>query len=159
MKTFLSRTLVCSILMIMSIVGCESKNDHIEYIIDKFAENTYYTAEIFSKPYQGIYGLWKLDQISGGIHGGGHDPNFEFLKVKRFGIYGFIDNDSLLEYGRIVIGGQTEDPLLITFEPDEHSGTFTYDAEKYVHLYGNDTLLLASPCCDRYNYHFIREQQ
>ena len=47
---------------------------------------------------------------------------------------------------------------IITFEPDENSETFMYDAEKYVHFYGKDTLILDSPCCDRFNYHFVREK-
>jgi len=45
-----------------------------------------------------------------------------------------------------------------TFESDENSETIMYDPEKYVNFYGKDTLSLDSPCCDRYNYHFLREK-
>lgn len=91
------------------------------------------------------------------MHGGGHELTFDFLEIKRYGIYGFIRNDSIIEFGKIKIDAQTTETLLITFEYDENSETFMYDSEKYVNFYGKDTLSLDSPCCDRYNYHFIRD--
>ena len=78
------------------------------------------------------------------------------MEVVKFGIYGFIRDGRLIEFGRIEINEQTSQGLLITFTPDENSEVFMYDSEKYVNLSGNDTLSLDSPCCDRFNYHFKR---
>ena len=138
--------------------SCEKESDLFDYKIDGFDESKYYDSEIFNESNLGMYNNWALIDVSGGIHGGGHEPNFDYLRIKKYGIYGFIRNDSLLEFGRIFIHEQTSETLLITFEPDENSGTFMYDTEKYVNFYGNDTLSLDSPCCDRFNYHFIRQK-
>ena len=137
-------------------LSCEKENVLVDYIIDGFTENKYYDSEIFNEPNMGIYDKWELYNVSGGIHGGGHELNFDFLKINSYGIYGFIRNDSVIEFGRIRIDEQTSETLMITFEPDENSDTFMHDSEKYINFYGEDTLSLDSPCCDRYNYHFIR---
>ena len=149
--------LVCIFLLIMS-VSCEKKTDPVHDILDGFSKNRYYDSEIFTEAHMGIYGKWTLYGVSGGFHGGGHELNFDYLKVNRIGIYGYFRSDSLLEYGRIRIDEQTAQTLLIFLEPDEDSEIFMYDNEKYVRFFGNDTLSLDSPCCDRYNYHFSREK-
>lgn len=124
--------------------------------LDSIPADNYYGSEIFDNPWTDIYGSWDLYGISGGIHGGGHELNFDHLEIKHFGIYGYIRSDSLLEYGRISIQEQTAESLLIIMESDENSKQFLYDSEKYVHFSGPDSLTLASPCCDRYNYHYSR---
>lgn len=78
--------------------------------------------------------------------------------IKEYGIYGFVKNKSLLEYGKISPALQTANDLRlkVDFENDEKSNSFFIDTEKYVEFIGNDTLKLYSPCCDRYNYQFKR---
>ena len=117
-----------------------------------------YDSEIFSQNDLKIYGKWKLFDISGGLHGSGYDLNFDFLEIKEYGIYGFVRNDSLLEYGKIMPALQTanEIRLKVDLEEDVNSKIFLADKEKYVEFIGNDTLNLNAPCCDRYNYHFER---
>jgi hypothetical protein len=125
--------------------------------LDSIPADNYYASEIFDSPWTDIYGTWYLYGISGGIHGGGHELNFDYLEIKHFGIYGYIRNDSVLEYGRVSIQEQTTEALLVTLLPDENSEQFLWDNEKYVHFGGPDSLNLASPCCDRYNYHYSRK--
>lgn len=48
-----------------------------------------------------IYGSWELYDISGGMSGDGYNLNFEYLEIKEYGVYGFINNSTLLEYGKI----------------------------------------------------------
>lgn len=48
--------------------------------------------------------------------------------------------------------------LMIEFENDEQSDIIFRDKLKYVAFEGNDTLHLNSPCCDRFSYHFKRNQ-
>ncbi len=107
-------------------------------------------------PLLDIYGKWELNGISGGVGGGSHELSFDFLEIENDGIYSFTRDGSIIEYGRIKINEQTNETLLITFEPDANSETFMYDPVKNVNLFGEDTLSLDSPCCDRFNYHFNR---
>lgn len=135
---------------------CDEENLISNLIIDSLNIDKYYPNEIFDSKNELIYGKWLLESISGGFHGGGHDPNFDYFEVKSIGIYGLVRNDSLLEYGKIKIDEQTDKNLLISLIPDKNSDTFLFDSEKYVDFNGADTLGLNSPCCDRYNYHFTR---
>jgi len=144
---------ILSMILGTLILSCE-KDTGIN--LSEIREDNYYESEIFDNLYLDIYGKWKLYGVSGGIHGGGHDLNFDYFEVHKFGIYGFIKNGRVLEYGRIEIDEQNSEDLLITFKPDDKSQVLMYDAEKNVSLPGNDTLTLNSPCCDRYNYHMAR---
>lgn len=127
-----------------------------EWFLHEIETDRYYGEEIFDLNNLRIYGTWKLYAVSGGIHGGGHELNFDYLEVKKYGIYGYIKDDNILEYGRILIDEQTDESLLVRLQPDAQSGQFMTDNEKYVQFYGNDTLYLASPCCDRFVYHYSR---
>ena len=98
-----------------------------------------------------------MTDVSGGIHGSGHELNFDLLQIRMFGVYVFIQGGNVLEYGKIVIDEQTNDYLKITFSPDEDSEVFFFDSEKEIIFQGKDILFLQSPCCDRYNYHFDKE--
>ena len=128
----------------------------IDFTLDELQTDKYYESEIFDESNLDIYGKWELYGVSGGIHGNGHEINFDFLEIHKYGIYGFVSDGKILEYGKIKVDEQTGEELLITFEPDDNSEIFMYDSEKYFNLSGNDTLNLDSPCCDRYNYHFKR---
>lgn len=139
--------------------GCEKTDDKIKFYLDDFLIDRYYNDEILDDQYLDIYGKWQLNSITGGFFGIGYKPNFNFLEIKEFGMYGFIRNDTLLEFGKIQIIQQSSRELRITFLPDNGvENIFFYDSEKYIELAGIDTLHLNSPCCDRYNYHFVRKK-
>lgn len=150
-------TLIVSILLSGSI-SCETDTIQISGDLQKMEATKYFDAEVFAEPYLKVYGTWKLFEVSGGFAGNGHDLNFEYLEIKEYGIYGFLSNDTLLEYGKISPAVQTTNDLRlkVDFEADEESDLFFSDSEKYVEFSGSDTLHLNSPCCDRYNYHLKR---
>ena len=152
------KTTIQNVIFIVSILLVSCNNDVIktDSNFDELTMDTYYDAEIFSPLFLGLYGNWRLYEVSGGIHGGGHDLDFDFLSIKKYGIYAFIKNDIVLEFGRINIDDQTHESLNITFNPHPDSEIFMYDSEKIITLQVNDTLFLDSPCCDRFNYHFAR---
>lgn len=137
--------------------SCEKEPVETPSVLQEFETTKYFDSEIFAERDLKIYGMWKVFDISGGIHGNGYDPNFEYLEIKKYGIYGFVRNDSPLEYGKIMPALQANEiRLKVDFEKDENSHSFFEDRVKYVIFYGTDTLHLNSPCCDRYNYHFVR---
>ena len=108
-----------------------------------------------------IYGQWKLYKISGGFGGTGYAPDFDYLEIKNVGIYGLIRNDSILEYGKIELDTfdlNTDSYLQLKLTPEYFNGQnhMMYTSKIYVDLIMNDSLNIISPCCDLYNYHFIR---
>ncbi len=153
----------CTFLFILFLLtgglnSCDKDTAETLTTLQKLDTTRYYSAEIFSGPEMKVYGTWKLFDVSGGFTGHGHDLNFEFLKIKEYGIYGFFRNDTLLEYGKISPAVPTTNDLrlIVVFEKDEKSPSFFADREKYIEFAGSDTMHLNSPCCDRYNYHFER---
>lgn len=137
--------------------GCEKTDDKIKFYLEDIPFDKYYISEIVYDQFMDIYGNWRLDSITGGFSGTGYVPNFDFLELKETGIYGFIRDDTILEFGKIQITEQTTERLKITFIPDNAvDNIFFYDPVKYIRFTGKDSLNLYSPCCDRYNYHFVR---
>ena len=141
------------LIAILVLPSCEEECS----IPDDLTNDKYYENEIFNEPFMDIYGTWELYEVSGGIHGMGDGLMFDFLQIRKFGIYTFIKNNDVLEHGKIVIDEQTEESLKISFSPDEDSEVFMFDSEKIVILQTSDSLFLQSPCCDRYNYHLVRK--
>lgn len=137
---------VIFILAILFGIRCEKKT----ILKSNFERNTF----LISQLYPQINGKWKLYQVSGGFAGTGHELNFDYLEIEDTDRYRFIKNDNILEYGTILI--EKEDAALISFQPDQNSDIFWGDREKYV-IFHSDSLDLQSPCCDRFNYHFVKE--
>ena len=148
------------ILLILAglLTACKEETIEISQVLDEVESARYFNTEIFSEQNLKIYGIWKIFDISGGIHGTGYEPDFDYRIIKKVGIYGFVTENNLLEYGKMVpaLWNPNDLRLKVDFEKDEHSGSFFSDRVKYVHYTGNDTLHLSSPCCDRFNYHFVR---
>lgn len=138
--------------------SCEKDPIENPTTLQKLETTKYFNSEIFAGPDLKIYGKWKLFGISGGFSGSGYELNFDYLEIKEYGIYGFVRNDILLEYGKISPALQTANDLRlkVDFGKDYKSDSFFTDREKYIEFSGNDTLHLNSPCCDRYNYYFKR---
>ena len=156
MKTF--KLIIILSFLISGLDSCDEDTIETPATLQNLETTNYFDSEIFAEPDLKIYGTWKLFAVSGGFSGTGHDLNFEYLEIKKYGIYGFVNNDSLLEYGKISPALQTTNDirLKVDFEKDEKSNSFFSDTEKYLEFIGIDTLNLNSPCCDRYNYHFKR---
>jgi len=153
MKTI---AIILVIAAVSGLMGCSSSLES-QATLEHLKSNEYYQSEVFSQAYLDIYGRWKLFAVSGGFAGSGHELDFDILEVKKYGIYGIISNEDVLEYGKIVTDTLPDDDRLrIIFEKDEKSGVYMGDNEKFISFSGKDTLHLNAPCCDRYNYHFVR---
>ncbi len=148
-------------ILIFGLPSCE-KDDNIKLYLDSIDSNKYYSSEIIPTDYLNIYGKWRLFQVSGGFSGTGHEPDYDYLEIKSFGIYGLIKNDTLFEYGKIELANfdtKTEGYLQIKLIPEFLDGKNPRmsPSEKYVELVGSDSLNLLSPCCDWYNYHYKKK--
>lgn len=161
MKKFHIKPVLKSISLIVLIVllSCE-KEEKSKFHLTSIGSNTYYSDEIIPEDYKMIYGKWKLYNVSGGFSGGGHDLDYDFLEIKNIGIYGLIKGDSLIEYGKIELNNIDDYNseflpvnLIPTFYNSENP--HIHPPERYINL-SKDSLNLISPCCDMYNYHYIK---
>ena len=94
MKTCL---LLLSILIFSS---CTKNDDEKKGYLNSFRNDKYFNQEVFMDSYRDLYGLWEAYSVFGGWSGYS-EPDFDYLEMKPFGIYGLIRNDTLFEYGKI----------------------------------------------------------
>jgi len=147
------------VLLLGLLMSCE--RDYRKFHMDSIKSDKYYSNEIIPTEFQNIYGKWKLYKISGGFSGAGYEPDYDYLEIKRVGIYGLIRSNHLFEYGKIELykfDNDTPGFLQIRLIPDPYVeiNSSMFPPEKYLELRGKDTLNLYSPCCDMYNYHYKR---
>lgn len=112
---------------------------------------------IFNDTFKSLYGEWELYSVSGGFGGSGHELNFDNLIVEKQNNYSIVKNDTIQEYGKIIIKEQDSEELLIEFVLTEGELPFMIFPSANVKFYGSDTLSLNGTCCDWYNYHFVRK--
>ncbi len=141
----------------LGLLGC--REEKIRLFLDSVETGAFYSEEIIPENYMGIYGQWKLQSIGGGFAGTGFEPNHDFLEIKRFGIYGVLRNDSLIEYGKVQLDTfdtQATHLLQVKLIPESSVESIYSPPEKYIDLKGPGEMELRSPCCDFYNYYYTR---
>jgi hypothetical protein len=148
--------------MILLFVGC--KTDEIALkALDAIPETKYYSSDIIPEQQSNIYGVWKVVRTSGGFVGSGYTKDFDYLILKRNGIFGIVRNDSLLTSGKLSLLPEIvmhlPNGILCKFESEQTVNIeLCGDPEKHIRLVGKDSLDLIAPCCDRYNTHLIRKK-
>ena len=152
--------MICTLTVVLpgAISSCDKGIELYESDLLTLGTTKYFESEIFSVNDQNIYGKWRIESISGGFSGQGYEPDFDYLMIKKYGIYAFIRSGKVLEFGKIVIAQweEGETMLKINLVKDSKSDSFFSDREKYVEFSGDDIMNLISPPADRYNYHFER---
>ena len=106
-----------------------------------------------------LIGIWNLVNTSGGKTGEGYDAAFDQMIVDE------TLNFKLNYEGDFVISGKIEEienpsfDLFVHVIPDDLNPAvympIIEDVEKSVEFEGDDLNLIA-PCCDRYNFHFVK---
>ena len=146
------------IILLLLLSSC-SKEDRVTSYLDSFAIDKYFDKEVFSESYLGFYGLWKALGAWGGW-GGYSEPDFIFLEIKPFGIYGFIRNDSLIEYGKISPNTDIVDNFVgipVKLDPVYTSGKHpNFGSSMYIELVRKDTLGVYSGFIDGVTFIFSR---
>jgi len=142
-------------LILLLITGCKKDNELLS--IAKFVpKQQYYEQEIFEQQNQAIYGKWKYLYKTGGIGGITYGPEYDYLEVIKYGIYGIIDDHNIKEMGKIVIDRQDNQGILIQFIPDKEYWTKYFYIDKWVGFQGDDTLTLCDNMADGYIDYYKR---
>jgi len=134
-------------------------------LIDTINSNKYYSEDVLDAEYIYIYGKWLVYSVFGGFAGGEQRPHFDFLELKRNGIYGVVNDFKLQEYGKFYIEEKLSDGrIVLDFLPDSNfvpdsinsSPGWSY-ISKRLSFSGNDTIVFQDyGCLDCYRYSFIK---
>jgi hypothetical protein len=143
-------------MVLLGFIACKkdstSGNEIDTSLTDTISENRYYSQDVFPPQYADLYGIWKLNLVSGGFTGSNQDLAFDYLILKQNGIYCVVDNNMVMEFGKMVISNQLDECMLTEFVPDSLSKSYVGDFEKCIDLSRKDTLMLHAPCCDRFDF-------
>jgi hypothetical protein len=112
--------------------------------IDTIPYNKYYNSEIFADSNLKLYGKLQFLYIyadAGIVAGPGKiDPNYDFLEIKKYGIYGKVKDNNLIETGKIEIVAQDNSKFEIKFSPDRMDNN-TLSSWYYI-TYSNDSIIM-----------------
>ncbi len=105
---------------------------------------------------KGLIGKWKIDNVSGGLHGNGYTPHFKYMYLIENGTCKWTDNEDKwlvdgtyelsTEAGKNYIQFEKMDTTIYSF----YTHKFEYE------FLTSDSLYLDQGCADCYNYTFIR---
>jgi hypothetical protein len=147
------------VLLIISLsfilASCEKKEDKI-LIADQIIKTKYYDSEIFSETNLLIYGKWEFLYITGGLAGERLKPYYEYLEVVKYGIYGRITDNKIIEIGKLIVDNHNNSGTVISFFPDARYRTDTQLLQRQMEFIGNDTLVLWDMMYDGYSSFYKR---
>jgi hypothetical protein len=161
------RTIILSNLLLGSLsFSCEKEDDPgVDSFLQSIDTTEFYDQEFLHEDYQYIYGIWRLFGISGGFSGSGYDPDFDYLEIKPFGIYGLMANENLFEYGKIELVPQLFGipmAIIVRFAAEQYTGENPYFSTPFHIRMADqplDTLNMNTTWPDGYSYHFKRITQ
>ena len=116
--------------------------------------NSYYNHEILFGYHHLLYGLWTIERIWGGGNFQQTELNYEYLEFAKYGIFGKINDNQLVDKGMIKLIYRQAGSLIICLHScimDEPNSDRIYN----VYL-TSDTLILEEPCCDGFSTLFTR---
>lgn len=148
------KRLVIAFCLITLLTACEKSKEQI-LIWDQVSKTQYYQNEIFNVNNQKIYGKWQFLYSSGGFSGGRINPDYDYLEVVQYGIYGIINGRSIDQIGKLLVSDQDDQHAWITFLPDAQYKTDFQMVRRQTSFAGNDTLILWDLMYDGY-YSFYK---
>jgi hypothetical protein len=149
------KRLIIAICFLTLLTACEKSKDQI-LIWDQVSKTQYYQNEIFNGINQKIYGKWQFLYSSGGFGGGRIDPEYDYLEVVQYGIYGIINGNSIDQIGKLLVADQDDKHAMITFLPDPNYKTDFQMVRRQSSFTGNDTLILWDMMYDGYFAYYKR---
>ena len=139
MKRFIY--LIC----LLSLFSCRKEQEQsASSLLDTIETTKYYNAEIFTDSNLKLYGQWRFLYIyddAGIIAGPGKiDPNYDYLVIKKYGIYGKIKANKVIESGKIEVVKQNATMFEINLKLSiKNNSTYPSDIW-YVKYMGKDSL-------------------
>jgi len=114
-------------------------------LIDSISLTKYYPNEVFTENNLKLYGKWQFSYIyddAGIIMGPGKiAPNYDYLEFKKYGIYGKVKNNKIIETGKIVVVKQDNSQFEIHLIPEQIDNTMN-ESWYNVNFNGNDSVKL-----------------
>jgi hypothetical protein len=98
----MKRKLIQLFLITIVMYGCKKEPVTITSIV---SSDKYYQSEVFNNNYIQIYGKWQYKTASYGWSGP-QAPEFEYLEFTKYGIYAKINDNEIIEYGKLDIISQ-----------------------------------------------------
>jgi hypothetical protein len=145
------------ILLFLVITSCD-KSERLPAV--DIQRDKYYTSEIIPETYFDFYGRWRAVSVTGGFSGIKQKPEFDYLVIRRIGIYAVIKNDQVVEDGKIELNTfDNQSELLQVKFITNSSKTSQYLGawpSRYVEITEANKLQLISACCDGFDYQFER---
>ena len=112
-------------------------------LTDSISSTKYYPTEIFTDSNLRLYGRWQFLYIleyAGVIGGSGKtNPSYDYLEFKKYGIYGKVKDNRLIETGKIEIITQDNSQFEIELKPDEKDSINT---NSYFVTFSNDSIVM-----------------
>jgi len=149
------------VILSVLLMACEDNELNVDSFLSEIPADEYYQEEIIPPTYSDVYGIWKISSVFGGIAAIEHEPEFDYLELKKVGIYGIIKNSKLVDYGKIEIDTTVVNELdglvlkFVSLSPSDKAFDITL-FPKIVNLDKKDSLELISACCDGFNYYFVK---
>lgn len=144
------KTVYFSVVALLFLTSC-SKEEVVNSYLESLSSDKYFSEEVLTDSSENLYGVWKAFGTYGGWSGFSK-PDFDYLEIKPFGIYGLIRNDTLFEYGKIL--SYTFDSLRynmghqIKLEPEYKLGQYyRFEGNSYFSVQ-NDTLFIGDGFID-----------
>lgn len=124
-------------------------------VSDLIPRTRYYNQEVFYGYHHLLYGIWKFERSwsEGKVHT--DEPSYQMLEFAKFGLFGKILNNKLIDNGKVNIIDMQAGRLIIglmsaTSDDSGHGRVYHVFITK-------DTLILQEPCCDGYSILFTRD--
>jgi hypothetical protein len=153
---------LCYILILISLVACSKEQDMNNVtLLDPIPADKYYSSEIVSAVNLKLYGQLQFMNIYNGVGIAGgpgwQKPTYDYLVFKKYGIYGKIKGNKLIETGKIQIVEQNPSILEIDFKTDTNNNV-PYD-RWVVEFAGHDSIIMydASVGCGIYARVYIHK--
>jgi hypothetical protein len=145
------------LLGLIILISCEKDSNNIP-------DTKYYYQEIMYNDNLKIYGQWIFlyTYDDAGIAGGPGkiDPTYDYLEMKKYGIYGMIKDNEVIESGKIEIIKQDSLQLIIKLDSIKNdSNVFAHNIWS-INFQNDDSLILydASIGCGTYYNVYKREK-
>ncbi|MEA4841336.1 MAG: hypothetical protein VB110_10075 [Bacteroidales bacterium] len=110
---------IIGIISLFLVFSCDNDSS---LLIDPISDTRYYQNEIFTDSYLRFYGKWQFSYIyddSGIVMNPQKiDPTYDYLEIKKYGIYGKIKNNKIIESGKIQVLIQDNSQFEINLKPD-----------------------------------------